>query len=256
MQNVLVHRLFGDAGSRLLTSRRGTIVLGVTAALLAALLLLAYLNQYRDSVSAAGNPTPVLVANRLIPKGTSASVMAGEGFFQLTTIPKKHLKVGAVADPATLTGRVAVQDLAPGQQLTVADFSATVTDAIPTRITGNQRAISVPIDASHSLVGHVTPGDRVDIYVSMAGAVGGVAIPVVKLLLADVYVLAAPGVAGGGIGGGGAPTYVFRVSSEDAGRLAFASEHGSLWVVARPSSGARPSRAPLITTQSLLFGRR
>lgn len=257
MQNALATRLFSERSNRFLSSRRGTVILGVAAALLAALLLLAYLNQYRDSVGAAGSPTPVLVANRLIPKGTSATVMAGEGLFQLATLPKKHLKAGAVADPATLQGRVAIQDLAPGQQLTLADFSATVTDAIPTRITGAQRAISVPIDAAHSLAGHITAGDRIDLYVSMTGAVGGAAVPIVKLLLADVYVLAAPGAAaGGGIGGPTAPNYVFRVGSEDAARIAFASEHGSLWVVARPSSGAKPSKRTLVTTQSLLFGRR
>lgn len=255
MQNALATRFFGERANRFLSTRRGTVVLGAAAALLAALLLLAYLNQYRNSVSAAGNPTPVLVANRLIPKGTSASIMASQGFFQLATIPQKHLKPGAVADPATLHGRVAIQDLAPGQQLTVADFSVTVGETLPTRITGTERAISVPVGGVQGLVGHLSAGDRVDVYVAIDGAAGGVSIPVVKLLMPDVYIMAAPGAPSGGIGSTPSTAYVLKVDTSQAGRLAYAAEHGRLWLIARPSSGAKPSRAPLVTAQNLLFGR-
>jgi Flp pilus assembly protein CpaB len=255
VQNALATRFFGERANRFLSTRRGTVILGAVAALLAALLLLAYLNQYRNSVSAAGSPTPVLVANRLIPKGTSATIMAGEGFFQLATIPQKHLKAGAVADPATIQGRVAVRDLAPGQQLTVADFSTTLTEAIPTRITGTERAISIPVDATNGMVGHLAAGDRVDVYVAIDGGAGGIAVPVVKLLLADVYIMAAPGAAGGGIGGTTSTAYVLRVETSQAGRFAFAAEHGRFWLIARPGSGAKPSKAPLVTAQNLLFGR-
>ncbi len=48
--------------SKLWTTRQGTIVLGVAAAVLAAIALLVYLNQYRDSVNAKNAPLSVLVA--------------------------------------------------------------------------------------------------------------------------------------------------------------------------------------------------
>ena len=52
-------------------SRGWTLALGIAAAALAAILLIAYLVQYRSSVNDSTAPTPVLVAKNLIPKGTS-----------------------------------------------------------------------------------------------------------------------------------------------------------------------------------------
>jgi hypothetical protein len=62
------------APSRLLKTRQGTIVVGVAAAVLAAILLLVYLSHYRSSVKGSTEPVTVLVAQSLIPKGTSGSI--------------------------------------------------------------------------------------------------------------------------------------------------------------------------------------
>ena len=104
-------------------SRGWTLALGIAAAALAAILLIAYLVQYRSSVNSSTEPTPVLVAKSLIPKGTSGTVIAEKGLFQAATLPKDDLKVGAISDPAYLNGRVAVADIFPGQQITTADVS-------------------------------------------------------------------------------------------------------------------------------------
>ena len=123
--------------SKVTQSRGWTLGLGIAAAALAAILLIAYLVQYRSSVNASTEPTPVLVAKGLIPKGTSGTVIAEKGLFQAATLPKDDLKVGAISDPAYLNGRVAVADIFPGQQITTADVSAGLTDAIPTQLSGN-----------------------------------------------------------------------------------------------------------------------
>lgn len=251
MQQTLTGRLLGQRGSKLLTTRGGTIAIGAAAALLAAILLLVYLSRYRESIGAGAQPTPVLVANRLIPKGTSAGVLAAQTAFQLQSVPKDHAKEGAVADPDALRGRVAVEDIYPGQQLTLADFSITTTNALPTKLSGDQRALSVGIDAVHGLVGHLSAGDRVDIYVGMNATVGGVGTPIIKLLFPNVLLLAAAGAAGGP-GGTNAANFVFQVSSDDAPRLAFAADHGTIWLVARPVAGAKPTEPQIVSTQTLL----
>src|ERR671915_42474 len=50
---------------KMLSTRGGTIALGGMAAVLAAFILLLYLNQYRDSVVAESEPVTVLVAQQL-----------------------------------------------------------------------------------------------------------------------------------------------------------------------------------------------
>ena len=127
-------------------SRGWTLALGIAAAALAAILLIAYLVQYRSSVNDSTAPTPVLVAKNLIPKGTSGTVIAEKQLFQAATLAKDDLKVGAISDPAYLNGRVAVADIFPGQQITTADLSAGLTDAIPTQLTGIQRAVAIPVE--------------------------------------------------------------------------------------------------------------
>ena len=94
--------------SKVTQSRGWTLALGIAAAALAAILLIAYLVQYRSSVNDSTAPTPVLVAKNLIPKGTSGTVIAEKELFQAATLAKDDLKVGAISDPAYLNGRVAV----------------------------------------------------------------------------------------------------------------------------------------------------
>ena len=134
-------------------SRGWTLALGIGAAALAAILLIAYLVQYRSSVNESTAPTPVLVAKNLIPKGTSGIVIAEKQLFQAATLAKDDLKVGAISDPAYLNGRVAVADIFPGQQITTADLSAGLTDAIPTQLSGKQRAVAIPVSGARGLVG-------------------------------------------------------------------------------------------------------
>jgi len=241
--------------SQLLATRKGTVMLGAASAVLAAVLLLVYLGQYRKSVSSGAAPITVLVAEKLISKGTSASVIGSDGLMQVLTIPRDQAKEGAVSDPVLLKGRVAVQDIYPGQQLTLADFTAATTDAIPTKLVRDQRAIAVPFDASHGMIGHIQPGDRVDIYVGLYDEAASSAGAVLKLLAENVYVMSAPGVAGGGIGGSNSSNFVFRVRGADAAKIAWSTDNGTLWMVLRPGNNAEPVRPGNITGQTILKSR-
>ena len=116
----------------------------------------------------------MLVAKGLIPKGTSGTVIAEKGLFQAATLPKDDLKIGAISDPAYLNGRVAVADIFPGQQITTADVSAGLTDAIPTQLSGKQRAVAITIGAVQGLVGYVANGDHVDVYYQTGSSDGAI----------------------------------------------------------------------------------
>src|SRR5438128_158661 len=99
---------------KLFTTRRGTITLGIVAAALAGIVLLVYLNQYRNSVDSGGQPISVLVAKSLIQKGTPGAVVGSTGLYQVGSIPRNEVKSGAFVDPKTLTGKVATADIYPG----------------------------------------------------------------------------------------------------------------------------------------------
>jgi Flp pilus assembly protein CpaB len=205
--------------------------LGIGAAALAAILLIAYLVQYRSSVKSSTEDTPVLVAKNLIPKGSSGTVIAEKQLFQAAQLPKDDLKVGAISDPAYLNGRVAVVDIFPGQQ---------ITDAIPTQLSGKQRAVAIPVSGARGLVGFVSSGDRVDIYYG-TGTNGGT---ILGLLAPSVLVMRAPA-------GDGAPA-ILRADAGLAQKLALASDSGTLWFLLRPAGDAGKTPKKSITSIELL----
>ena len=73
-----------------------------------------------------------------------------------------NLESGALSSAAALDGKVATRDIYPGQQITAADFAS---DADPLRgkLRGDQRAIAVPLDSAHGMIGEVRAGDEVDV---------------------------------------------------------------------------------------------
>jgi Flp pilus assembly protein CpaB len=237
-----------EFAGNLLSSRRGTILVGAAAAVLAAILLVVYLNRYRASLKGSAEPATVLVAKSLIQKGAPGNIIASTRQFQVASIPKDQLKNGALTDPAALAGLVAAKNIYPSQQLTLADFTPTAPGSLQTNLAKRDRAISIPFDSSHGLVGQISPGDHVDVYVGLNQAGPGGAVPIIKRLIDNVLVLATPGA------GASSGNIILRAKGPQAAELAFAADNGKLWLVLRPASGARPVNPGLVTAGRLLLG--
>ena len=236
------------APNRLLKTRQGTIVLGVAAAVLAAILLLVYLSHYRNSVKGSAEPMTVLVARSLIPKGTSGSAIATRNLFVVTTIPKGQLKPLAISDPSVLRNTFAAADIYPRQQLTSADFTAVSVGALAAQLTGSWRAVALPsLDAAHGLSPDVQGGDHVDVYGQLNGKVG--------LVMANVLVLATPSQAVAGSTAAVSGTYILRVPSAKAPKFAYMGQNGPYWLVLRPGHGARPTQPGFGTADNTLLER-
>src|SRR6476620_346557 len=114
---------------RLIATRRGAGFLSVLAAILAGILIVVYVQKYRNSVNAEGAPVTVLIAKQAIPKGTAGTVIASTGLYSATTIRQSQLLNGAYSDASSLRDRVATRDLYPGSQLTAGDFAPAATSA-------------------------------------------------------------------------------------------------------------------------------
>jgi Flp pilus assembly protein CpaB len=239
-----------EFAENLLSSRRGTVLLGAGAALLAAILLIVYLQHYRSSLNSSNATVSVLVAKNLIQKGAPGNIVAADRQFDARDIRKNELQASAITDPAVLRGVVAAHDIYPGQQLTTADFVAVAPGALQTQLYGKLRAISVPIDEAHGMVGQITAGDHIDIYVGLNVQGPGGAVPALKLLMENALVLRTP------TSGASPGTVVIRGTSRQTAALAFTSDNGKLWFVLRPSSGAKPQQPGLVTAARVLLGTR
>lgn len=236
-----------ELAQRLLSTRSGTVTLGVASAALAGVVLLVYLNQYRNSVNDASAPVSVLVAKSLIEKGTPGDAIGIRGQFQAAEAPKGEVKDGAIVDPSALRGQVAVHDIFPGQQLTTTDFAATGADSIGARLVNSQRAISVPVDTAHGIIGKVEPGDRVDVYASFPDD------DVLKIMLQSALVLDAPAEATAGAGGTTSNVLV-RAGYGKAAEIAFAADNGKVWLVLAPRTNRGGRKPGIVTQRSIIAG--
>ena len=249
---------------RLMASRTGTIALSGLAALLAAGIFFAYLKRYRASVNEGAQPMTVLVAKGLVEKGMPGNVIGKEELFQPTEVPKNDVKEGAITDPDLLRGRTAIRDVYPGAQLTTADFTATTTTALSMDLTADQRAIAVPVDAAHGLIGQVQAGDHVDVFAGFnvhriqadgTSDPNAAERPVLKLIVEDVLVLHAPDEGQAGVAAGqNATSVTLGLTDKEAADVAFSSENGKLWIALRPRTGAKPTSPDLVTLETILFG--
>ncbi len=215
MENIMSSKLF--------TTRQGTIMLGVIAAVIAAIALIVYLNHYRNGGTAT---VSVLVAQSLIQKGTSGDVIARSGLYERASIPKSQAEKGAIVDPATLTGTVALADINPQQQLTTADFGPAT--GLPYVLKPNERAVVVDLGSPQAVGGQIGAGSHVDVWVTTSGQSGsGVNRPIAHLLFQDMYVL----------GYSGSNVTLRAETPAQAGTLIYAAQNAQIWLVLRPTIG-------------------
>ena len=240
MSNTITGKVSGR-----MSSRGWAIALGVGAIVLAAILLIVYLDRYRARVASENAPTPALVANRLIPKGTPGVIAGSASMYTATTLPAKEVKVGAITDASYLNGRAAAVDILPGAQITAADFAASDTGFVKSQITGAERAISISIDNVHGSLSQLQSGDAIDLYVALGGS-GGQSL--VRLFEPNVKVLAVPGQPGPSGGG----NLILRINTADAARFAYAADNTQFYFVLRPVVGAKQTARSTATIDAVL----
>jgi pilus assembly protein CpaB len=239
----------------LLSTRGGTTLVAVISALLAAGVLMIFLHQYRDSVKDGNVTATVLVAKNLIEEGRAGDVVAEDSMFQTTTVKKDDLKDGAISDPSNLKGTVATADVYPGEQLLASQF--TKTNARPfNRLRGLDRAIAVPLDEAHGMVGDIRTGDRVDVLAGIGlENTGGNRRPTLCVLVRNALVLKAPDKPKVGVGAQNSTQPVMlRATDREAAQIAFAADVGKVWLVARAKVGSKNSKFPIVDLQSLILG--
>jgi Flp pilus assembly protein CpaB len=180
----------------------------------------AYLSQHPNGAPSVR----VLVANNFVQEGTTGDAIGVASLYRVVRIPRDKVEPGALLNPATLRGEVALRDISGGQQLTVADFGRC---PICRRGIGGQteRAIVVNLGSPHAVDGHIGAGSRVDVWLSTGNrAQKGETRQSAKLLFKDMYVL---GVTGRNV--------TLRASARQASQLIYAEQNAQIRLVARPS---------------------
>jgi Flp pilus assembly protein CpaB len=230
-----------DSLKQFLSTRRGAYAVALVAAALAGLVLLVFIDRYKEDVNAGIAPAPVLTADRLIPRGTAGNEVISGKLFRPTAIAADNIQPGAVTQAADIQGKVAVRDVLPGEQITAADFAA-VGDPIRSRLTKIERAVQMPIAKINGLLGILRPGDRVDILAAFNSqlAATGTGTPTLQPLVRDKRIMAVDG-----------QCVILETTDKEGAKLAFAADNAKLWFLLRPPVGAKDSKPSTISQDSL-----
>jgi Flp pilus assembly protein CpaB len=233
--------------TRVLTSRFGAFGVAIVLALVAAVLVLVYVQKHDSSVQNANGQVTVLVATRTISQFTPGNQVVDGRMFRETKVSRDSLADGAITNPDALKGLVARDNVYPGEQLTTNQFQRSQTTSVAVKLKPDQRAIALPVDPGSGLIGQVQSGDHVDVVgtfdvlpVGPNGLpiIGAQPIPLTRTIVSDALVLTAPvAVAAAGATASDSshgPDITLAIGTADVDRLMFAQAKGQLWFVLRP----------------------
>ncbi len=219
-----------------LSGRRSGVIVAVVAAVLAGVLLYAFVQHYKKNTptAVASTTSSVVLATGFIPQGTPASqVAAGDGL-EHASVASTQALAGAIADSSEIAGEVATKDIYPGQQILASDFAAGDV-MIGQYLAAGQRAIEIPIDSTHGLQGYILPGDRIDLLTSQ-----GASSKAENTLATNVQVLSVGTGTNGTAVTTGSGSLVLAVSDTLAPKLAADADNSRIWVLLRPPVWSKP----------------
>lgn len=122
-QSLSVDPVIAEANGRAKQRRRRFIralVLILAGGSATAVGFLSYMHSRNSALPV--EPVRVLVAQWLIPKGTTGSTLLSARHYSIMEIPSNQVEHGAFTSPTSLGGKVAAVTISPGQQLTASDF--------------------------------------------------------------------------------------------------------------------------------------
>jgi Flp pilus assembly protein CpaB len=241
--------------------RLRNIGIAVVLAVLAALLTIFYVTNYKRSVQEGEDLVPVFVAARDIPVGTSGSEVGDRNLLRPMEIAKRSVVPGAISKPDEIEQLVATEKIYEGEQITLNRFRPLGEQGIRAQLKGRLRAIQVPGNEHQLLMGTITEGDRVDFIGSLETRGDGMAFT--RVVLRDLLVLKAPTNAGVDSKLGSRPdenfSAILAVTDAQSQKLFHLMEHGEWSLELRPVTDPADSREGVETSVTIIrdgLGRR
>jgi Flp pilus assembly protein CpaB len=226
--------------SKLFRTRQGTILLGVVAAVLAAIALIVYLNQYRNNANKTAQLVTVLIAAKPIQANTQGDSIANSNLIKAVEVKQSDLQDGAFTSATGLHDQIATTNIAAGDQLTAADFTSSSTgSSVAGYLAKGQRAVVVPLDSPGQVGGQIAPGSQVDVYALITPSNGN---PYVREILQNMTVMNSDS----------SGNVTLQATPEQAGKLIYASGNDKIWLTLRPPRGSVTK--PLTITAGSLGG--
>ena len=146
-----------------MTYRLRNVAIAVGLALVAMLLTLFYVINYRRTVQHQQATVQVYVAARNITPGTTGASLAHSHAFKSVSVTRTSVVPGAISNPSEVANLVLSQALFAGEQVTLRRFTDVQAEGIVGQLRGPMRAVQVAGDPNQVLAGTLKAGDHVDV---------------------------------------------------------------------------------------------
>jgi len=175
-----------------MTYRVRNIVIAVGLALVAMLLTLLYVTNYRKSVQHNAATVQVYAASTDIPSGTNGSDIVKQHELKPLSIPRSDVVPGAISNPQQIENLVSTANIYSGEQVTLRRFANHTEQGVRAQLSGQMRAIQIAGNPNQVLAGTLQAGDHVDLVASVHYPDPGSQATAARVILRNLLVLVAP----------------------------------------------------------------
>jgi Flp pilus assembly protein CpaB len=238
-----------------MTYRIRNIVIAVGLALVAMMLTLFYVTNYKRSVQNSASSVQVYTATRDIPAGTSGADIIRHHDLQAESVQRKDVVPGAISNGDQITNLVTSAPIYSGEQVTVRRFSDVAAQGIRSQLKGTMRAIQLAGDPNQLLAGTLQAGDHVDVVANLRLNSQSSA-AATRIVLRDLTVLTSPSDSSKlSQSSTGSDSVVLAVSDTQVQRLFYVMRNADWTLELRPVVNAADSADRVETLNSVLEGR-
>jgi len=174
-----------------MTYRIRNILIAVGLALVAMLLTLFYITNYKRSVQHSTSGVPVYVAVRDLTAGTTGADIVKQHDLRVETVQQHDVVPGAISSPQQVSGLLLAAPVYAGEQVTLRRFSDVAAQGIRSQLKGTLRAVQVAGDPNQLLAGTLVAGDHVDLVANLR-LQSNTTSTATRIVLRDLTVLTAP----------------------------------------------------------------
>lgn len=223
--------------------RLRNIGIAVALAVLAALLTIFYVTNYKKSVQQGEDLVPVWVAARDVAVGTSGAEVGDRRLLRAVEVAKRNVVPGAISQPDQIETLVATERIYEGEQVTLNRFRPLGEQGIKAQLKGRLRAFELAGSEHQLLLGTLEEGDHVDFVGSLEVGNG---VTLTKVVLRDLLVLKAPNSGAVESKLGAKPdegfSTILQLTDAQAQKLFHVATHGDWALQLRPVTDAADSR--------------
>jgi len=235
-----------------MTYRMRNIVVAIGLALVAMVLTLVYISNYKRSVQHSAGKVQVYVASHDISAGVSGADLSKQHAFHSENVTRSAVVPGAISSPDDIKNLILSGPLYANEQVTIRRFTNVAASGILAHLRGTMRAVQVPGDPNQLLAGTLQAGDKVDLVANLKpnnGTADGV---MSRIVLRDLVVITPPSDSGLTSSTPGQTTSaILGVTDTQVQRLFFVLKNGDWTLELRPVINPVDSHDVVETFQSV-----